>query len=50
MKVGFGQASITPRGGKIVIAGGSPVRYTDVIHDDVQAVAMVLEQNGERII
>ena len=50
MKVGFGQASITPRGGKIVIAGGIPVRYTDKVHDEVQAVAMVLEQNGERSI
>ena len=50
MKVGFGKSSITPKGGKIVIAGRIPVRYTDVVHDDVQAVAMVLEQNGERII
>lgn len=50
MKVGFGQASITPRGGKTVIAGGIPVRYTDVVHDEVQAVAMVIEQNGERSI
>lgn len=50
MKVGFGKSSITPKGGKIVIAGRIPVRYTDVVHDDVQAVAMVVEQNDTRTI
>lgn len=50
MKVGFGSASITPRGGKIVIAGGIPVRYTDVVHDDVKAVAMVIQQENARTI
>lgn len=50
MKVGFGKAKITPKGGKIVIAGSIPVRYTDVVNDDVYAVAMVLEQNDVRTI
>lgn len=50
MKVGFGKASITPKGGKIVIAGSIPVRYTDVVHDDVQAVAMVVKQDDTRTI
>ena len=50
MKVGFGKASITPKGGKIVIAGCIPVRYTDVVHDDIQAVAMVVEQDDTRTI
>lgn len=50
MKAGFGSASITPRGGKIVIAGGIPVRYTDEVHDEVKAVAMVLVQDGVRTI
>lgn len=50
MRAGFGSASITPRGGKIVIAGGIPVRYTDVVHDDVKAVAMVIEQDNVRTI
>ena len=50
MKVGFGDASITPKGGKIVIAGAIPVRYTDVVHDDIKAVAMVIEQDDIRTI
>ncbi|MBR2972723.1 MAG: hypothetical protein IKC41_00790 [Clostridia bacterium] len=50
MKVGFGSASITPKGGKIIIAGGIPVRFTDVVHDDVRAVAMVIEQDDTRTI
>ena len=48
--VGFGKAQITPKGGQIVIAGSIPVRYTDVVNDDVYAVAMVLEQNDVRTI
>ena len=50
MKVGFGKAKITPKGGQIVIAGSIPVRYTDVVNDDIYAVAMVLEQNDVRTI
>ncbi len=51
MRVGFGQGIITPRGGKIIIAGGlDPVRYTDKVHDDIRAVAMAVENDGIRAI
>ena len=50
MQVGFGKGKITPTGGKIVIAGRIPVRYTDVVHDDVWATAMVVQNNGVRTI
>ncbi|MBO4897070.1 MAG: hypothetical protein J5590_02075 [Clostridia bacterium] len=50
MKVGFGSAPITPRGGKIVIAGQIPVRYTDKVHDGIYATAMVTESGGVRTI
>lgn len=49
MKVGFGRGIITPKG-KIAIAGTIPTRTTDVVHDDVLAVAMVIEQNDARTI
>lgn len=49
MKVGFGRGIITPKG-KIAIAGTIPPRTTDVVHDDVLAVAMVIEQNDVRTI
>ena len=49
MKVGFGRGIITPKG-KIAIAGTIPPRTTDVVHDDVLAVAMVIEQNDIRTI
>ena len=50
MKVGFGSAIITPVGGKTVIAGQIPVRYTDKVHDDIYATAMTVESEGIRTI
>ena len=44
MKIGFGSSKITPSG-KIVIAGAIPVRYTDKVHDDIFASAMVINAN-----
>ncbi len=48
-KVGWGEQKITPNG-KIVIAGGAPFRITDTVHDDLKAVAMVVQSENGRII
>ena len=50
MKVGFGQSSITPKSGKIAIAGTIPCRYVDKVHDDIKATAIVIEDNNTRTI
>ena len=50
MKIGFGEANITPRGGKIAIAGRIPVRLTDQIHDEVKAVAMIAGSGSARTV
>ena len=50
MKVGFGQASISPKNGKITIAGSIPCRYSDLIHDDVKANAMVIQDGSTRTV
>lgn len=50
MLVGFGQASITPRGGKIAVAGSIPPRLTDLVHDDIQAVAMIIGEGASRVV
>ncbi len=50
MKVGFGQASIAPKGGKIAIAGSISFRSSDVVHDDIKANAMVVEDGSVRTI
>lgn len=50
MRVGFGKGKITPIGGKIVIAGRLPVRYTDVVHDDIFATAMVVQNDSTRTV
>ena len=49
MRVGFGRGIITPKG-KIAIAGNIPPRLTDVVHDDVLAVAMVVACEKTRTI
>jgi len=50
MRVGFGRGIITPKGGKTAIAGNIPPRLTDVVHDDVLAVAMVVACENTRTI
>ncbi|MBQ7235633.1 MAG: hypothetical protein IJX03_00560 [Clostridia bacterium] len=50
MKVGFSSGNITPVGGKIAIAGCIPVRYTDLVHDDIKATAMVIQDENEQTV
>ena len=50
MKVGFGQASITPKNGRIVIAGSITGRSSDQVHDDIKANAMVITDGSIRTI
>jgi len=50
MKIGFGQADITPRGGKLSLIGQMYKRYTDEIHDPLHAVAMIIESDSARTV
>ena len=50
MKIGFGQADITPKGGKISLLGQFEKRVTDEIMDPLHAVAMVVVSDADRSI
>ena len=50
LKIGFGQADITPRGGKLSLRGQFEERITDNIHDPLQAVAMAVVSENARSI
>ena len=50
MKIGFGQADITPRGGKVYLIGQFHERITDQINDPLHAVAMVIESENARTV
>ena len=50
MKIGFGQADITPIGGKISLLGQFHQRITDKILDPLYAVAMIIESDNARTI
>ncbi len=50
MRIGWGEAKLLPRGGKVYIAGSVPYRATDVVHDEIKATAMVIQTDNKRII
>ncbi len=50
MKIGFGQADITPQGGKVSLFGQFHVRITDEVRDPIYAVAMVIESDNARTV
>ena len=50
MRIGFGQADITPRGGLVSLTGQFEKRITDQVHDPLRAVAMVVQTDGARTI
>lgn len=50
MKIGFGQADITPRGGKVSLLGQFHQRITDQVLDPLYAVAMIIESENARTI
>lgn len=50
MKIGFGQADITPKGGKVYLIGQFNERITDQVMDPLHAVAMVIESENARTV
>ena len=50
LRVGWGQAEITPRGGAVSLYGQWELRITEEIRDPLYAVAMVIESAAERTI
>ncbi len=50
MKIGFGQADITPRGGLVSLTGQFEKRITDQVRDPLRAVAMVIQTSTARTI
>ncbi len=50
MKIGFGQADITPRGGKASLLGQFEKRVTDEVLDPLYAVAMVIVSDNARTV
>ena len=50
MKIGFGQADITPKGGKVSLLGQFELRVTDKVNDPLYAVAMVIQTDHARTI
>lgn len=48
MKIGFGQADITPKGGKVYLIGQFGERITDQVNDPLYAVAMLIESENAR--
>jgi len=50
IKVGWGCADITPRGGPVSLFGQWETRVSDVIHDPLTANAMVIQSDGCRTI
>lgn len=50
MKIGFGQADITPKGGKVSLLGQFETRLTDEVLDPLYAVAMIIESANARTV
>ena len=50
MKIGFGQADITPKGGKVALLGQFETRVTDRVLDPLYAVAMVILSDNARTV